>query len=263
MSDSPLISISVVSHGQAALVDLLLRDLATHLKTPVEVVLTVNITEGLPFDPASLAFPVRVLINPQPKGFGANHNAAFRESGCRYFCVLNPDIRLESDPFPALIACLADPSLGVAAPLIRNPAGSIEDNARLFPTPWTIVRKALAGSGLDYATGTQIIYPDWVAGMFMLFPRDVFAEVGGFDERYFLYYEDVDLCARLSAIGRWAAICPQACAVHAARRESRRSLRHLRWHISSMFRFFFRRAATFRRTRSAARQGVGATDGRN
>lgn len=252
MSDTPLISVSVVSHGQAALVEILLNDLATHLKTPAEVVLTVNIPERLPFNPISPAFPVRVLTNPVPKGFGANHNAAFRESRGRYFCVLNPDIRLESDPFPALVDCLSDPRLGVAAPLIRDPAGSVEDNARRFPTPWTILYKALVGSGLDYAVGTDVMYSDWVAGMFMLFPRDVFAEIGGFDERYFLYYEDVDLCARLAALGRRVAVCPKASAVHAARRESRHSLRYLRWHISSMLRFFLRHPAAAHGCRSRA-----------
>jgi GT2 family glycosyltransferase len=246
MNEDRLISVSVVSHGQAALVDILLSDLAKHVKTPLEVVLTVNIPERLPFDPDRLVLPVRVLTNPKPKGFGANHNAAFRETRCKYFCVLNPDIRFESDPFATLIDCLSDPRLGVAAPLIRDPTGSIEDSARRFPTPWGLLHKALIGPGIDYAIETDIIYPDWVAGMFMFFPRSAFAEIGGFDERYFLYYEDVDLCARLAATGRRVAVCPKASAVHAARRESRRSLRYLRWHLASMLRFFLRHPAAGR-----------------
>lgn len=53
----------------------------------------------------------------------------------------------------------------------------------------------------DYAVNEKIIYPDWVGGMFMLFRRETFAQLGGFDQRYFLYYEDVDLCARLNLQG--------------------------------------------------------------
>jgi len=78
-----------------------------------------------------------------------------------------------------------------------------------------------------------------VAGMFMLIPTKIFQRIGGFDERYFLYYEDVDLCARLRVSGHVVRFCPNARVVHEARRQSHRSLRYLRWHITSMLRFFF------------------------
>jgi GT2 family glycosyltransferase len=236
MTVGTLVSVSVVSHRQADLVEVLLHDFAVHVKTQVEILLTVNVPEALPLEPDRMGLPLRVLVNAEPKGFAANHNAAFRETRGNYFCVLNPDIRLEHDPFPALIRCLSDPQVGVAAPVIRNPAGLIEDHAREFPTPWTILRKALFGGNLDHAIGAE--HPEWVAGMFMVFPRNVFEEIGGFDEGYFLYYEDVDLCARLALSGRRVKVCSEAGAIHAARRESRRSFRYLRWHLSSMLRFF-------------------------
>jgi GT2 family glycosyltransferase len=248
VSESELTSVSIVSHGQADLAAALMDDFAAKVRTPIEVLLTVNVPETLPFDPARFSFPLRVLSNPRPKGFAANHNAAFRASRGRHFCVLNPDIRLEHDPFPALIGCLNAPRVGVVAPEIRNPAGEIEDHVRSFPTPWTILHKALFGGGLDHATGTE--YPDWVAGMFMLFPRGVFDEIGGFDEGYFLYYEDVDLCARLAARGLRVRVCHATRAIHAARRESRRSFRYMRWHLASMLRFFLRRRS------AAMRQGT-------
>src|SRR6266849_690150 len=172
-TDIPRVSISVVSHGQAELVDLLLRDLSLHSKTVIEVLLTVNVPETLPFDPTRFAFPVRLLSNAKPRGFGANHNAAFGKCRGKHFCVMNPDIRLE------------DPQAGIVAPLIRNPAGAIEDSARHFPTPWGILKKALRTSPeIEYPVGgAEPLYPDWVAGMFMLVPSRVFADIGGFDER--------------------------------------------------------------------------------
>ncbi|SRR5713101_1349942 len=245
-TDIPRVSISVVSHGQAELVDLLLRDLSLHSKTVIEVLLTVNVPETLPFDPARFAFPVRLLSNAKPQGFGANHNAAFRKCKGKHFCVMNPDIRLEGDPFPALLACLEDPRAGIVAPLIRNPAGAIEDSARHFPTPWGILKKALRASPeIEYpVNGSEPFYADWVAGMFMLVPSELYSDIGGFDERYFLYYEDVDLCMRLARCGRRVVLCPRAIVVHEARRQSRRSLRYLRWHLLSMLRFFFSHRAT-------------------
>ena len=82
------------------------------------------------------------------------------------------------------------------------------------------------------------IFPDWVGGMFMLFPSRVFREVGGFDTGYFLYYEDVDLCARLTLRDYRVVLCHEVSVIHVARRTSHANLRYLLWHISSALRFF-------------------------
>jgi GT2 family glycosyltransferase len=76
--------------------------------------------------------------------------------------------------------------------------------------------------------------------MFMLFVAADYAALGGFDEDYFLYYEDVDLCVRLWCAGRRIVLCPQAAVLHAAQRASHRNLRHLAWHLGSMARYFIR-----------------------
>jgi hypothetical protein len=234
-----MISVSIVSHGQGALVAGLLADLDAHCGDAIEVLLTVNDPESLPFERADFRFPMRVINNRTAKGFGANHNAAFRVSQTEFFCVLNPDIRLRANPFGQLTERLRDPEVGVAAPLIRSPAGGIEDSARRMPTPLSILRKALSGERKpDYEVGTADLHPEWVAGMFMLFRRETFAAAGGFDERYFLYYEDVDLCTRLSLAGKSVVYCPAVEAIHDARRASHRSLRYLRFHVASMLRFF-------------------------
>lgn len=239
MIDGLRVSVSIVSHAQGALVGKLLVDLDQRCATEIEIVLTLNVPETLTFTAAQFRFPIRVIENPTPKGFGANHNAAFRASLHGLFCVLNPDIRLRSDPFPALAQRLGSAAAGVVAPLARSQEGGVEDNARPFPTPLFILRKALFGSPPpDYAPGSPDLTPDWVGGMFMLLPREAFAAIGGFDERYHLYYEDVDLCARLRLAGRQVVFCPSVEVLHDARRQSRRSLRYLRWHVASMLRFF-------------------------
>jgi GT2 family glycosyltransferase len=243
MKQQPVVSISIVSHQQGALVAALLSDIATHCAMPLEVILTLNKPETLPFDVASFPFSVKVLSNTTAKGFGANHNAAFSLAGAAHFCVLNPDIRFARDPLPALIALLADKTVGVAGPLIVNPAGGVEDSARRFPTPKDIIKKAWSGSpGPDYDMRGALLYPDWIAGMFMMFRSETFRATRGFDEGYFLYYEDVDLCWRLQRRQLRAALLPTTCAVHDARRASHRNLRYLLWHGRSMLRFFAKRA---------------------
>lgn len=233
-----LISVSIVSHGHGELVALLLGDLNLHRPTGIEVILILNIEEALPFDPASFAFPVRTIRNRDPQGFAFNHNAAFKLARGNYFCILNPDVRLNADPFPPLIEELRNPSVGAVAPLILDPHGAIEDSARPFPTPLSLLCKAF---GVEppryYEIGDESISPDWVGGMFILLRRDAFAAVGGLDARYRLYYEDVDLCVRLRLRGYDVRLVPKVSVVHFARRQSRRDAKYFFWHLRSMLRY--------------------------
>lgn len=232
-------TISVVSHAQGALVAELLSDLERMQCGDVEVVLTLNTDEELPFDPYGYGFPLIVVRNLFRKGFGANHNAAFGLARGRYFCVVNPDVRLETDPLPALIDSLNGGNTAMAAPLVLNPYGEVEDSARRFPSPRRIFLKFLGRkTGREYSLNATVVSPDWVAGMFMLMESSVFRAIGGFDERYFLYYEDVELCARLRRKGYDIRLCRDARVIHDARRQSHREWRHRRWHLRSMLRFF-------------------------
>jgi GT2 family glycosyltransferase len=232
------VTLSVVSHAQGALVKDLLFDLARCCAASLRVILTSNIPELLPFSEREFPFRLTILRNARRRGFGANHNAAFAHSDSAYFCIANPDVRIELDPFPALTAALADAGVAIAAPLVRNPAGGIEDSARRFPTPGRLLRKLIAGEPpRDYALDGRPVEPDWVAGMFMLLRAEAFARLRGFDERYFMYYEDVDLCARARRLGLRIVLDPRAQVVHDARRASHRSARHAWWHARSLVRF--------------------------
>jgi GT2 family glycosyltransferase len=234
------VSISVVSHTQIGLVENLLHDIAQHCQTSsLELILTLNQDEALPFSVDSFPFPINVIRNSVPQGFATNHNQAFRDATGQFFCVMNPDIRLDENPFPALLDCLQDSSVGVVAPVVLAENGEMEDSARRFPTPLKILCKAFGGcKGSDYVVNDEPIFPDWVGGMFMLFPRGIFEQLDGFDPRYFLYYEDVDLCARLRLLGYKVVACPKSKVIHYAQRSSHSSLRYLRWHLISMMRFF-------------------------
>lgn len=200
------------------------------------IVLTRNIPESSALRDDGF---VEVVENAAPQGFGANHNAAFGRCREPFFCVLNPDIELPANPFPALLQALDADVVALAAPLILTPDGAIEDSVRRFPTLTSLLRKALGGADGRYpiTAGAAPFCVDWVAGMFMLFRAAAFTRLGGFDAAYFLYYEDVDICQRARRAGMQVAVCPSVSAVHDARRDSHRNLRHLRWHLSSMLRY--------------------------
>ena len=240
----PLISISIVSHNQGNILVKVIEDLVRLCSgTRIEVFLTKNIPEPLPFDTAALPFPVMVIENHGPKGFGANHNAAFDCARAEWFCVMNPDIRLLSNPFPALLDEAARRAAAVVAPAVLNSAMQVDDSIRRFPTPLALAGRLLGrGDGrYQFVVNDESFSADWVAGMFMLFRADDYRVVGGFDESFFLYCEDVDICARLWKAGRTVLACPKVQVEHDARRTSRKNVRYMTWHLASMARYFLKR----------------------
>jgi GT2 family glycosyltransferase len=231
----------VVSHRQNALVNQLLEDVRRVCADRVAVVLTQNLPDPVPFETGNLACPTEIIVNYEPKGYGANQNAAFQRCRTKYFCVCNPDIRLPADPFPALLQTLADTRVAVAGPLVRSPKGAIEDSVRRFPTAATLVKKLFVDRRQpDYPTDRGPLEVDWAAGMFMLFHSDAYRAAGGFDEAYFLYYEDVDICHRLRSGGAAVVFEPRAEVIHDAQRASRRDLRRALHHLASLLRFLRR-----------------------
>jgi N-acetylglucosaminyl-diphospho-decaprenol L-rhamnosyltransferase len=233
------IRLSMVSHGQARLANRFLQDLAG-LPEVDELVMTENVPDAPLHAPPGCA--VRAHHNPSPLGFAANHNRAFEGCTQTFFCVANPDIRLPTNPLPGLLAAMQDPTVGLVAPLVLNPAGQPEDNARRFPTPWNLMLKLVGvDDGRHHLAPQAASEPravEWVAGMFLLFRAEAFRDVGGFDAKFHLYYEDVDICARLWKSG-WKVMCdPGVTVVHEAQRASRHNARYMRWHAASMARYF-------------------------
>jgi hypothetical protein len=239
------VTLSVVSHEQHALVDALLADLAG-INAPelARVVLTQNLPETPPSNKGPHALPLEVIRNRTPLGFGMNHNAAFCKCQTEYFAVVNPDIALTANPFPALITALRA-GAGVSAPVVLEPDGRIADTARSLITPYELIHRRTPG----YAPPE---IPRWFAGMFLLFRADAFAAAGGFDEGFFMYCEDFDICARLRLAGWPLAFVRQVQVVHAAQQLSHRSLRHFRWHLASLARMWM--SNDFWRYRKMVRQ---------
>jgi N-acetylglucosaminyl-diphospho-decaprenol L-rhamnosyltransferase len=230
-----MITVSIVSHGHGDMAARLVERLLTFTEVS-KVVLTCNIPEAT--DLVDHEQVIRIE-NSMPKGFGANHNNAFNLCNTAFFCVLNPDIELPQNPYSFLISAMQSNSAEIAAPLVLAPNGTVEDSVRHFPTPGALFLKALGGPDGRYVftPGQPPFKPDWVAGMFMLFQTKAYQRLRGFDENYFLYYEDVDICRRAHRAGLKIVCCPEVSVVHHAQRASRRSFRHMRWHLSSMLRY--------------------------
>lgn len=241
---SEVITVSIVSHGHGKHIEALLNDLALPGNHEyINVILRFNKPEATNLYARNWPFPLEIVYNNRGQGFSANHNATFRQfcelGTLGFFCVLNPDIRLQAGTMAALLACCErSPGVALIAPQVCAPDGQFEANARQLPAPGEILRKGVMrflGQGLQEERSDSW---DWFAGMFMLFDVAAFRAVGGFDERYFLYYEDVDICCRLRLAGMALRYCPTVTVVHDAQRGSHRNFGLFLRHLSSVVRFF-------------------------
>lgn len=231
-----MLTASIVSHGHGQMVARLVDDLLGCPEVS-RIVITQNVAEDVEYPSDSR---LEVHRNNAARGYGANHNAALADATTPFVCVLNPDIRLQGNPFPALLRSFDDQSVALSAPKIVSPDGVTEDSARCFPTFSSLAAKAFGKNDGTYSDKADLLDPDWLAGMFLLTRREAFAKVGGFDDGFYLYYEDVDLCWRLRRAGYQIVQDRTVEVTHDARRESRRSLRFARWHLTSMARYLFK-----------------------
>jgi GT2 family glycosyltransferase len=158
---------------------------------------------------------IRLLYSGMNKGFGAGCNFGARAAKGKYVLFLNPDTRFLNDVLSELLAFAeSHPNAGVVGPLLEGPSGNVQfDGARSLPT---LFNEFLQHSTLafKFPRGPLTSKPylsDWdhrstrevetVLGACMLMPARVFAQLGGFDEKFFLYSEEVDLCCRIRSAG--------------------------------------------------------------
>jgi N-acetylglucosaminyl-diphospho-decaprenol L-rhamnosyltransferase len=240
IGDDRALTLSIVSHGHGPMLQRLLRQLEMQPSLRgTRVIVTLNLRDETLDVSQYKALELVVVRNLLPRGFGANHNAASELCSTAWFGVLNPDLELfEQEPFTrTLDTALGFPRLGVIAPRVVDSNLVAEDSVRTNLTPWSLLRRRVLGENLIVDARRCALQGSpfyWLAGMCMLLNSDAFRQVGGFDERFFLYCEDYDLCARLYNAGYAIALEPSAQIIHEAQRDSHRSVRHLRWHLSSL-----------------------------
>lgn len=189
---------------------------------------------------------------PNPNvGYGAAHNVAIRkalDAHTDYHLVLNSDVYFDPYLLDTLINVMAArPEIGLIHPRLVYPDGKLQPTARLLPTPWDVFGRRFIPrkwfrsrndrytlAGLDLTHEHNVPY---VQGSFMLLRTEALRHIGLFDERFFMYPEDIDLTRRIHS--RYKTLYwPMATAVHAHRAASYHSCRMLRIHISNMIRYF-------------------------
>jgi N-acetylglucosaminyl-diphospho-decaprenol L-rhamnosyltransferase len=236
----------VVSHGNAAELEVLLPALAPQVD---ELVVVANVPGSLPVD---LPPGARVLANEEPLGFGANVNLGVAATSAALVCSVNPDAVPREGAVAALRAFLdAHPRAGVAGPLMLYPDGTVQPSRRRFPTvAGTVVRRTPLRLLFDpyrlqrrhYHLDERPEGPveaDWMLGGFLMLRRAMLDELGGFDEGFYLYGEDIDLCYRAARAGweRWYVPAAVVVHEHQALTDRRLLTRRTIWHWRGIARF--------------------------
>ena len=195
----------------------------------VDVVIVDNGSRDGSVDRVRSRFPDLEVVTPgRNLGYGAAANRGMAATTAARVVVSNPDLEVRPGTLDALARALDDrPEWALVGPLIRTTSGDRYPSARHFPSLVDAGGHALLGifvpdnrftrsyqrNDLDRATGGPVVV-DWVSGACFLVRRSAFEQVGGFDESYFMYLEDVDLCWRLGQGGWSAAYVPEAEVTH-------------------------------------------------
>jgi N-acetylglucosaminyl-diphospho-decaprenol L-rhamnosyltransferase len=240
-ASEPLVSISVVSHGNTQELQHLLASLLEHEEVGrIQMIVTDNLADKLPDLDGSGWGDFVTLRNARPQGLARNHNIAFRHARGQYFCVLNPDVVFIQGILQPLIRHLERDEASIVAPLVVDSRGIPQDSFRNLPRPIELVQRRLQTSlpGPELPAGAGIIAPEWIAGVFLLMKREVFGQLEGLDENYRLYFEDVDFCTRARLKGLSLLVDKDLSIRHDANRSSRKDVRYLFWHLQSAFKFF-------------------------
>lgn len=239
--------ISVVSHGHCNLIQDLgvLQDLAQNYN----VVLKLNRQEK---DQAEYirSSGVSVIEKDYGRGFGENNNIVYcyckkylNMKNHDIFLVLNPDVIITSNDIDKLIKSYVKNQFKMAAiNLYKDREFNVYDNSiRNFPNLSTFILSFLGMTSKYVINKDNITRPeriDWCAGSFIAFNAKHYNDLNGFDENYFMYCEDIDICYRSKLSGEAVLYLPEVKAVHFAEHSNKKILsRHFYWHLSSILRF--------------------------
>jgi len=245
----------VVSHGNAADLERLLPVLQPQVD---ELVVVANV----PGSAGLLPDGVRLIANAEPRGFGANVNQGVAATTAELVCSVNPDAIPRPGALDELRRFVEEhPRVAVAGPAMVYPDGTLQPSRRRFPTVLgTLVRRTPLRLAFDpyklqrrhYHLGEEPHDPveaDWMLGGFLMLRRTAFEQLGGFDEGFFLYGEDIDLCYRAWRAG-WSCWYVPAAVVeheHQAVTDRRLFTRRTLWHWRGILRFVRKHPERLRR----------------
>ncbi len=218
MVPSPLLSIILVNYRGKEFTIQCLRSLYAHqLSFPFEIIVVDNHSDDGSVDVIRRSFPrVTILELPENKGFGFANNEGAAKARGEYLFFLNNDTEIENDCFTPIINFFSTRThVGIVGPKLVYGDGSFQLSFGKFPTLLNEYQtKRLLKRERRLVPPTQPQQVDWVTGAALCIPKLLFTSIGGFDQHYFMYFEDADLCKRVSNEGYSVWYIPALGIVH-------------------------------------------------
>ncbi|MDR1713538.1 MAG: glycosyltransferase family 2 protein [Coriobacteriales bacterium] len=250
---SAAVSISIVTYNNEDIIAELLESLQTHCNPDnLDVHVVDNCSHDSTVAIVRERFPwAKVLVNQRNLGYGSANNRVLEQLSSKYHFIINPDILFVEDSISVLAAWLdGDEGAVIATPRILNPDGSEQKLPKLKPRLKYILARRLGGDARwaqrlreeytraaeEFSQPTEI---ENSTGCFLAIRTAALRQLDGFDERYFMYFEDTDLSARARKLGR-IMFCPQTAVLHRYQRASTTNPLAFVTHCLSALKFFIK-----------------------
>lgn len=191
----------------------------------------------------SLHKGLKWVFNEKNGGFAYAMNQGLSVASGDILVIMNPDVRIRQGIEGMMEFLLLNNNIGIIAPKIVNANGILQDSFRHFITPWNFLKRHVERllmkkqMPLDIQE-LEVQEVDWVIGAFMVTTRSAYEKVGGLDDRYFMYCEDMDWCKRMHLQGYSVVYYPQAIIEYEGTRSARRSWKYAWIFLKSLFRYW-------------------------
>ncbi|WP_299670550.1 glycosyltransferase [uncultured Polaribacter sp.] len=242
-----MITASIVTYKES--LETLQTTVDSFLKTPLQKKLFIidNSPEN-EFESKFKHAEIEYIFTDKNLGFGKAHNLILDKIDSKFHLVLNPDIIFPMDVIPKLIHQLnKEKVVSFITPRVTYPNGKLQYICRKHPTFFDLMNRKIKISKKQIFENEyrnqdleKSFYPDFIHGCFMLFKTEDFIRLRGFDERYFLYLEDADICRKIDVLGKKKMYYPEAEIIHLHQKGSSKRLKLFFRHLSSAIKYFLK-----------------------
>lgn len=209
------LSVLTVTHNNEENIDKYLRSLLRHLPKDSKIIIVDSGSSDKTTQKINKFKNILLIESKENLGFGKGSNLAAKKADGEYLLFLNPDTQVLDDSINKLVDYLENhPEVGVVAPKLVESSGKIQPSVRKLPTILGAIKEYYFGIKNSYdfyiPQGINPVEVESVVGAAMIVRREIYQQVKGFNERYFLYFEDLDFCRKTHQLGLRIVYLPEA-----------------------------------------------------
>lgn len=213
------LSVITVSYNNEDFIEKSIRSVLKFLPKDFEYIILDNGSEDDSVQKIKKYQKVKLIESKTNLGFSKGNNEATKKASGEYLFFLNPDTEIMMDIFTKLIEfCKTHPDAGIVAPKLVMSNEQTQPSVKRLPTVWGALKEYVLGLKNSYSQyvpeHSGPVEVEAVYGAAFLIKRDLFNRLQGFDERFFMYYEDSDLCKRVRKLGKKIYYCPDISVIH-------------------------------------------------